>query len=105
MNAVEYTLRISDEREFIHGTWTIAGDSTLPADPWVALVIGARVAGYLVVEYYDPRAGQCRLEGIIEQGRRNMIAFLVLLACVDVAPAPEARDGSGTWRETKGTGE
>ena len=58
-----YTLRISDQNGFLHGTWTIANDTTTPTDPWSALAIGDRYEGTMAIEYHDPRVGRCQLNG------------------------------------------
>lgn len=73
-DSVTYTLRINDQQGFVHGTWTIAGDTTQPTDPWEAVVTGDHREGRLLVEYHDPAIGQCRLAGPIEPDGYGFIA-------------------------------
>ncbi len=73
-DSVVYTLRINDQDGFVHGTWTIEGDTTLPVDPWEAVVTGDHTGGRLITEYYDPRSGQCRLAGPIGDDYHGYVA-------------------------------
>ncbi|MCY3546914.1 MAG: carboxypeptidase-like regulatory domain-containing protein [Gemmatimonadetes bacterium] len=73
-DTVTYTLRIKDQNGFIHGTWTIDGDTTLPTDPWAAITTGDYSAGRIITEYHDPRTGRCRLAGPIQPDGFEFIA-------------------------------
>ena len=73
-DTVTYTLRIKDQNGFIHGTWTIEGDTTLPTDPWAAIATGDYSAGRIITEYHDPRSGRCRLAGPIQPDGFEFIA-------------------------------
>ena len=72
--AVTYTLRIAEQDGFVHGTWTITGDSDLPSDPWEAVVVGDYANGRLLTEYFDPRGGRCQLKGPIQSGLTEYVA-------------------------------
>lgn len=65
-DSVTYTLQIKDLAGFVHGTWIIEGDSSLPLDPWEAVVIGNHADGHMLTEYNDPRHGRCRLHGSVD---------------------------------------
>jgi len=65
-DSVVYTLRIYDLEGFIHGTWAIQGDASLPVDPWEAVVVGNHSDGAMLTEYTDPRYGRCRLHGPVD---------------------------------------
>ena len=58
-----YTLRIQDDGEFVHGVWTIEGDTAQPSDPWEAVITGDYTDGRMVLEYHSPTEGQCHLAG------------------------------------------
>lgn len=61
-----YALQINERDGFVHGLWTITGDSTQPTDPWEAVVTGDYRDGRMIVEYHDPIGGQCRLAGPLD---------------------------------------
>ncbi len=58
-----YTLRIRDDNGFVHGVWTIEGDTAQPTDPWEAIITGDHTDGRVVLEYFSPTKGQCHLAG------------------------------------------
>ncbi|MYC99189.1 MAG: hypothetical protein F4X13_07965 [Gammaproteobacteria bacterium] len=80
-DSVVYTLRIYDLGGFIHGTWAIQGDASLPVDPWEAIVVGNHSDGAMLTEYTDPRYGRCRLHGAVDS----------------VAYRPERRCEGSSW--------
>lgn len=58
-----YTLRIGDNGGFVHGVWTIEGDTAQPTDPWEAVITGDHTDGWTVLEYFSPTKDQCHLAG------------------------------------------
>ena len=52
-----YTLRIQDNGGFVHGVWTIEGDTAQPSDPWEAVITGDYTDGRMVLEYHSPTEG------------------------------------------------
>lgn len=63
-----YTLRVADRSGFMHGLWTIRGDTAQPSDPWEAVVTGdyATATKRMVLEYHSPVTGRCHLAGKLE---------------------------------------
>ena len=62
-DSATYTLRIRENDGFVHGVWTIEGDTAQPSDPWEAVITGDYTDGRMVLEYYSPTKGQCHLAG------------------------------------------
>ena len=64
-DSITYTLWIEDREGLVGGDWTIEGDTTLPVDPWTAVVGGTHRDGVMTIEYYTPARGQCNLRGSV----------------------------------------
>lgn len=68
-DSIHHTLRVRDNDGFVYGVLEVAGDTALPSDPWQSFVTGDHFDGMMLVEYYDPNGGRCRLWGEIDAER------------------------------------